>query len=92
MINEGKCMNNQQGKRRAIEAIGGNMQNREIQNYNHRYHEALGNIIPADKYTGREEQIFKIRRFVKERTIRLRRKMNGYKIKSAGTLMVAPAS
>ena len=52
---------------------------------NRRYHESLGNITPSDKYAGRENQIFKERRKVKEMTIRLRRKMNGFTIKSTGT-------
>ena len=47
-----------------------------------RYHESLGNITPANKYEGREDQIFSERRKTKEKTLRLRRKINGFKIKS----------
>ena len=49
---------------------------------NHRYHESLENITPADKYEGREKQILFERRRVKQRTLRLRRKENGYRIPS----------
>jgi hypothetical protein len=52
---------------------------------NHRYHESLGNITPSDKYVGREKQIFRERRKIKERTIRLRRRMNGFRIKRTGS-------
>ena len=51
---------------------------------NRRYHESLGNITPSDKYAGREKKIFKERRKVKERTIRLRRRVNGFTIKGTG--------
>lgn len=57
---------------------------------NHRYHESLGNITPADKYACREEQIFKRRRLVKERTIRLRRKANGFTVKATGNRQMIP--
>ncbi len=51
--------------------------------YNHyRYHESLGNITPADKYDGRENQIFSERRKIKQRTMKLRRKANGFRIRS----------
>ena len=49
---------------------------------NHRYHESLGNITPTDKYKGRENQIFTERRKIKQRTMRLRRKANGFRIRS----------
>jgi putative transposase len=57
---------------------------------NRRYHESLGNITPSDKYAGRENQIFKERRKVKERTIRLRRRLNGFTLKDTGTPIAAP--
>jgi hypothetical protein len=57
---------------------------------NRRYHELLGNITPTDKYAGREVQIFRERRTVKERTIRLRRRMNGFRLKDARTPIGAP--
>jgi len=48
---------------------------------NHRYHESLGNITPREKYDGLENNIFKERKKVKEQTMRLRRKANGFMIK-----------
>lgn len=51
---------------------------------NQRYHESLGNITPSDKYDGREEQIFSRRRRIKKATIRLRRKANGFTVKTIG--------
>ena len=51
--------------------------------YNYdRYHESLWNITPVDKYDGREHQIFTQRRKIKQKTMRLRRKVNGFKITS----------
>lgn len=43
---------------------------------NHRYHESLGNVTPADVYFGREKQIKKQRREVKMRTLKERRETN----------------
>lgn len=43
---------------------------------NHRYHESLGNVTPADVYFGREKHIKKQRREVKMRTLKERREMN----------------
>lgn len=57
----------------------------------YRYHESLGNITPADKYENREGQIFKERRRIKEKTIRLRRKLNGYTMKPAVKPLAVPA-
>lgn len=57
---------------------------------NHRYHESLGNIIPSDKYDGLEEQIFAQRRKIKKETIRLHRKVNGFKVKSTGESQKTP--
>lgn len=48
---------------------------------NQRYHESLGNITPSEKYAGLENKIFKERKKVKERTMRLRRKAYGIMIK-----------
>ena len=57
---------------------------------NRRYHESPGNITPKDKYAGREVQIFRERRKVKERTIRLCRRTKGFRLKDARTPIGAP--
>jgi len=45
--------------------------------YNHeRYHEALGNVTPADVYYGRDQEIKLRRKQIREKTIRLRRAQN----------------
>jgi putative transposase len=41
---------------------------------NRRYHESLDNLTPADVYFGRAENILKMRRETKRRTIEIRRK------------------
>jgi len=41
---------------------------------NHRYHESLNNLTPADVYFGRAEKILKERAKIKKRTIQARRK------------------
>ena len=43
---------------------------------NHRYHEAIDNFMPSDKYFGRDKEILKNRRKIKKQTIRERRKIN----------------
>lgn len=43
---------------------------------NHRYHEALDNVIPADVYFGRAEEVQSGRAKVKQRTLRERRQHN----------------
>ncbi len=55
---------------------------------NHRYHESLGNITPSEKYDGLENKIFKERKKVKEQTMRLRRKANGFMIKQDKKVLV----
>ena len=40
---------------------------------NHRYHESLGNLTPADVYFGRAEQILKQREEIKQKTMNKRR-------------------
>ena len=40
---------------------------------NHRYHESLGNLTPADVYFGRAEQILKQREEIKRKTMLTRR-------------------
>jgi transposase InsO family protein len=45
--------------------------------YNHeRYHEALGNVFPADVYEGRAEDILRRREALKRSTLRQRRLVN----------------
>jgi hypothetical protein len=45
--------------------------------YNHEhYHEALGNLRPADVYCGRGEAILSRRREIQQRTLQLRRQHN----------------
>lgn len=43
---------------------------------NHRYHESLGNVTPADVYFGRQKQVFNRRKEIKIETIKERRKIN----------------
>ena len=43
---------------------------------NHRYHEAIDNVTPSDKYFGRDQEILKNRMKLKTQTIRERRKIN----------------
>lgn len=45
-----------------------------VEHYNnHRYHESLGNVTPADAYFGRAQSIIKRRERIKKRTIEYRR-------------------
>ncbi len=43
---------------------------------NHRYHEAIDNVTPSDKYFGRDKEILKKRMKIKKQTIRERKKIN----------------
>lgn len=43
---------------------------------NHRYHEALNNVTPADVYYGRDLEILERRDQIKQKTMLLRRKQN----------------
>jgi len=43
---------------------------------NHRYHESLGNITPADVYFGRNKEILSRRSEIKNKTLKERRKFN----------------
>ena len=45
--------------------------------YDHeRYHEALGNVTPADKYYGRDQDIKGKREQIRKKTMQLRRAQN----------------
>ncbi|MFC1562734.1 transposase [candidate division KSB1 bacterium] len=43
---------------------------------NHRYHESLNNIIPADVYYGKDKKIISMRENIKKQTMTLRRAQN----------------
>jgi len=43
---------------------------------NHRYHESLNNVTPADVYFGRNREILTKRDQIKRKTLALRRKQN----------------
>jgi len=43
---------------------------------NDRYHEAIDNVVPADKYNGRDRDILKNRTKIRKQTMKLRRKLN----------------
>lgn len=43
---------------------------------NHRYHEAIGNVTPADVYFGRHNDVLKRREKIKKQTLIQRRKLN----------------
>ena len=49
---------------------------------NHRYHEALNNVTPADVYFGRYHEIITKREQIKRKTLKLRKRLN-QKIKAA---------
>ena len=59
---------------------------------NERYHEALGNITPRDTYLGRETEILKRRRKIKEWTLNQRRKANRIHYTMAGMSEAVPVS
>jgi hypothetical protein len=40
---------------------------------NHRYHESLDNVTPADVYFGRDKDIIREREKIKKQTIQIRR-------------------
>ena len=42
---------------------------------NHRYHEAINNVTPSDRYLGLERKILKQRKRTKAETMRLRRRL-----------------
>lgn len=43
---------------------------------NHRYHESLQNLTPADVYFGRDQEILKQREIIKKKTMKKRRKQH----------------
>jgi transposase InsO family protein len=43
---------------------------------NHRYHEAIDNVTPKDRYFARDRGILEQRKITKEKTMKLRRKIN----------------
>ena len=43
---------------------------------NDRYHEAIDNVTPADKYYGRDFDVLKNREKVRKQTMKLRRELN----------------
>jgi hypothetical protein len=43
---------------------------------NYRYHEGIDNVTPNDRYLGIDREILEQRRITKEKTMKLRRKIN----------------
>jgi putative transposase len=64
---------------------------RFVEHYNHeRYHEALGNLTPADMYHGRNREITTARTLVKMQTLERRRRLNlGLKVKKQEPIIPA---
>jgi putative transposase len=53
---------------------------------NQRYHESLNNVTPADVYLGRDREILARRKQIKERTLKLKRKLYRNMIATAQTV------
>jgi transposase InsO family protein len=50
---------------------------RFVDDYNHRrYHEALGNVMPADMYAGRQQAVLTRREWIKQKTLARRKREN----------------
>ena len=50
---------------------------RFVEHYNHgRYHEAPGNVTPADMYSGRQREILSRREWIKSETLAQRKREN----------------
>lgn len=64
---------------------------RFVEHYNHeRYHEALGNLTPADMYHGRNREIATARTLVKMQTLERRRRLNlGLKVREEEPIIPA---
>ena len=48
-----------------------------VEYYNHhRYHEAIDNVTPADKYDGRDRVVLERRKKIRKETMKIRRELN----------------